>query len=64
MLAAGALGALLSGSGPTLFALARDLEHARTVARVVEDDFSRIEVVESRQACVEISAPEETALLP
>jgi len=61
MLASGALGALLSGSGPTLFALARDREHARSISRAVEDDFARIEVVESRQACVEIPAPEEIA---
>jgi 4-diphosphocytidyl-2-C-methyl-D-erythritol kinase len=59
MLASGALGALLSGSGPTLFSLARDREHARAIARAVEADFARIEVVESRQACVEIPAPEE-----
>jgi 4-diphosphocytidyl-2-C-methyl-D-erythritol kinase len=64
LLEAGALGALLSGSGPTLFGVARDEDHARAVAGAVEDDFARIEVVESRQACVELQAPEGSALLP
>jgi 4-diphosphocytidyl-2-C-methyl-D-erythritol kinase len=59
---AGALGALLSGSGPTVFAIARDEEHARSIARAVEDDFDRVEVVESRTACVEIPTPESSGV--
>jgi 4-diphosphocytidyl-2-C-methyl-D-erythritol kinase len=31
LLAAGALGAIMSGSGPTVFGLARSLDHARQV---------------------------------
>ena len=57
---AGSLGALLSGSGPTVFGVARDEEHARAIAGAVEDDFHRVEVVTSRTACVEIEAAEES----
>jgi 4-diphosphocytidyl-2-C-methyl-D-erythritol kinase len=35
LLAAGALGALMSGSGPTVFGVARSLEHARQIRRRV-----------------------------
>ena len=35
LLAAGALGALMSGSGPTVFGVARSLEHARQIQRRV-----------------------------
>jgi 4-diphosphocytidyl-2-C-methyl-D-erythritol kinase len=58
LLEAGALGALLSGSGPTLFGIARDGSEARSIAAAVDDDFDRVEVVRSRTACIEI-APEE-----
>ena len=60
MLAAGALGALLSGSGPTIFAIARDEVHARALAAALADDFHRVEVVESRTECVEIETPENS----
>ena len=50
---AGALGAGMSGSGPTIFALVRDRDHAADVAQRVKGDFDRIEVVESRDRCVE-----------
>ena len=53
MLAAGALGAGLSGSGPTFFGLARDPAHARRVADGCRGNFARVEVVSSRPACVE-----------
>src|SRR3989442_13003886 len=33
LLAAGALGALMSGSGPTVFGVARSFEHARQIRR-------------------------------
>ncbi|MGH2754458.1 MAG: 4-(cytidine 5'-diphospho)-2-C-methyl-D-erythritol kinase [Actinomycetota bacterium] len=58
LLEAGALGALLSGSGPTLYGIARDEAHARAIAAAVEDDFASVEVAGSRPACVEIFAPE------
>jgi len=33
LMAAGALGALMSGSGPTVFGMARSLDHARQIRR-------------------------------
>jgi len=45
--AAGALGMILAGSGPTWLGLARDEVHARAVADAVEGDFARVEVVHS-----------------
>jgi 4-diphosphocytidyl-2-C-methyl-D-erythritol kinase len=45
--AAGALGVILAGSGPTWLGLARDEAHARSVAASVEGDFARVEVVHS-----------------
>ena len=53
LLAAGALGAALSGSGPTLFGLATDEAHARQVAGACKGNFHRVEVVSSTQVCVE-----------
>jgi len=47
MLDAGALGALVSGSGPTLLALASDAVHARQLAARLEGVFDRIELVTS-----------------
>ena len=35
LLAAGALGAAMSGSGPTVFGVARSLDHARQIRRRV-----------------------------
>lgn len=54
LLRAGALGALVSGSGPTLLGIARTEEDARAIAEKVRGIFDRVEVVDSRQACVEI----------
>jgi 4-diphosphocytidyl-2-C-methyl-D-erythritol kinase len=45
--AAGALGVILAGSGPTWLGLARDEVHARAVADAVQGDFARVEVVHS-----------------
>lgn len=50
---AGALGASLSGSGPTLFGIARDEAHAREVAARMEDDFDKVVVTSSRPECIE-----------
>lgn len=47
LLDAGAVAALVSGSGPTLLGLARDEEHARAVAEAVRERFARVEVVAS-----------------
>lgn len=44
---AGALGARLSGSGPTVVGLASTAQHARELAAAVEDCFDRVEVAQS-----------------
>ena len=56
LLRAGATGSLLSGSGPTLFGLCATEEQACAVAEKVRADFDRVEVVPSRDNCVEILA--------
>jgi 4-diphosphocytidyl-2-C-methyl-D-erythritol kinase len=53
LLDAGALGASLSGSGPTLYAIASDESHARSIAARIVDDFDRIHVVTSQAHCIE-----------
>ena len=50
---AGALGASVTGSGPTIFALARDEAHAREVAGAVDGLFDRTLVVRSQSECIE-----------
>jgi 4-diphosphocytidyl-2-C-methyl-D-erythritol kinase len=47
MLDAGALAAMVSGSGPTMLGLARDEAHARAVAHQVRGHFDAVEVVTS-----------------
>lgn len=47
LLAAGALGAVMSGSGPTILGLCADRDHARQVARRAWTVFHRIRVVHS-----------------
>lgn len=47
LLEAGALGAVLSGSGPTLLALAPDRREAERIAGRVRDGFDRVEVASS-----------------
>lgn len=43
----GALGAMVSGSGPTVMALASDAEHAHHLAHLAADRFARVEVAAS-----------------
>ncbi|MDQ3962556.1 MAG: 4-(cytidine 5'-diphospho)-2-C-methyl-D-erythritol kinase [Actinomycetota bacterium] len=50
---AGALGASMSGSGPTLFGIASDEQHARSIAGRVEERFDWVRVVHSRSSCIE-----------
>jgi 4-diphosphocytidyl-2-C-methyl-D-erythritol kinase len=50
---AGALGAALTGSGPTLFGLASDAEHAREIASKIENRFARVEIAHTAVRCVE-----------
>jgi 4-diphosphocytidyl-2-C-methyl-D-erythritol kinase len=47
LLRAGALATLVSGSGPTLLGLARDENHARRIAAVVEDHFDAVGIANS-----------------
>jgi 4-diphosphocytidyl-2-C-methyl-D-erythritol kinase len=49
----GALGACLSGSGPTMYGLASDEEHARRIASQVEHVFDRVLVTCSQTECIE-----------
>jgi 4-diphosphocytidyl-2-C-methyl-D-erythritol kinase len=44
LIEAGAVGAVMSGSGPTLLGLARDEEHAGRLARAVRSGFARVEL--------------------
>lgn len=53
MLEADALGAVVSGSGPTIIGLARDQGHASAVAAVAERSFERVTVTSSRPECIE-----------
>jgi 4-diphosphocytidyl-2-C-methyl-D-erythritol kinase len=50
---AGALGASMSGSGPTMFAIAGSEVHAREIAAKVKGDFDWVKVVRSQDACIE-----------
>jgi 4-diphosphocytidyl-2-C-methyl-D-erythritol kinase len=54
LLEAGALGALLSGSGPTVFGLAWDEAHARDIAGRVEAQFDATLVATSALRCIEV----------
>lgn len=50
---AGALGACMTGSGPTMFGVASDEDHARSIALGIEQHFDWVKVVRTRQDCVE-----------
>jgi len=56
MLRAGALATLVSGSGPTLLALARDARDARRLAAAVEHHFDDVEVAASPAGGPELSS--------
>jgi 4-diphosphocytidyl-2-C-methyl-D-erythritol kinase len=55
MLDAGALGAIVSGSGPTLVALAESAQHAVRLAATLESTFDRVEIAYSPAAGPEVS---------
>lgn len=57
MLDAGALGAIVSGSGPTMIALAADKGQARAIAEQVADRFDRVEVVTSPSGGPTVTMP-------
>jgi 4-diphosphocytidyl-2-C-methyl-D-erythritol kinase len=51
--AAGALGAAVSGSGPTLYGIASGESHAIRIAAAIEGEFDRVMVVRSQPECIE-----------
>jgi 4-diphosphocytidyl-2-C-methyl-D-erythritol kinase len=53
LMAAGSLGAGMSGSGPTMYGIAASEEQALAVADKVEGDFDWVRVVSSQTACIE-----------
>ena len=53
LIEAGALGASMSGSGPTMFAIALTESHAREVASKVEGVFDTVRVVHSQSDCIQ-----------
>jgi 4-diphosphocytidyl-2-C-methyl-D-erythritol kinase len=53
LLGAGALGAVMSGSGPTMFGIALDEGHARAMAANVSQEFDCVRVCKSRAECIE-----------
>jgi 4-diphosphocytidyl-2-C-methyl-D-erythritol kinase len=52
-LEAGALGACMTGSGPTLFAVAEDEDHSLSIAGAAEPAFDRVLAVSSQPECIE-----------
>jgi 4-diphosphocytidyl-2-C-methyl-D-erythritol kinase len=50
---AGALGASVSGSGPTIFGIALGAAHAKAIAARVVEDFDKVYVVTSQAQCIE-----------
>lgn len=56
MLTAGALGAIVSGSGPTIVALAPDARTAVKIAKQVENVFNRVEIAYGPAGGPELSA--------
>lgn len=54
LIEAGAMGAFLSGSGPTIVGIARGEEHARGLSEAVRTVFDRVEVVRSYPHAVEL----------
>jgi 4-diphosphocytidyl-2-C-methyl-D-erythritol kinase len=53
MIAAGALGACVSGSGPTIFGVASDESHARFLAAAVAEEFDDAVAVVTQAQCIE-----------
>jgi 4-diphosphocytidyl-2-C-methyl-D-erythritol kinase len=50
---AGALGSCITGSGPTVFGMARDETHAHEIASEVTGEFDHVMVVPSSTICIE-----------
>jgi 4-diphosphocytidyl-2-C-methyl-D-erythritol kinase len=50
---AGAVNAIVCGSGPTVLGLARDLEQARSIAESISGSFDRVEVAHSAPEGIE-----------
>jgi 4-diphosphocytidyl-2-C-methyl-D-erythritol kinase len=64
MLDAGALAAMVSGSGPTMLGLARDEAHARAIAAEVRGRFDAVEVVASPAGGPEFVAVDRATVAP
>ena len=64
MLEAGALAALVSGSGPTMLGLARDADHAAAIAGQVRGHFDAVEVVTSPAGGPELVPPMRPEPIP
>jgi 4-diphosphocytidyl-2-C-methyl-D-erythritol kinase len=58
MTQAGALGAVVSGSGPTVAGLCRDEAHAEEVGARAASAFKRVEVVRSASSGAEVLPPQ------
>jgi len=61
---AGALAAMVSGSGPTMLGLARDETHARAIADAVRSQFDAVEVVASPAGGPELVAAPPEGIAP
>jgi 4-diphosphocytidyl-2-C-methyl-D-erythritol kinase len=64
MLEAGALAAMVSGSGPTMLGLARDAAHAEAIASAVQDRFDAVEVAASPSGGPEFLLPSRVEVAP
>jgi 4-diphosphocytidyl-2-C-methyl-D-erythritol kinase len=53
LLEAGAMGALVAGSGPTVFGIASEERHAHSIAAGVKAEFDETLVVSTIEACIE-----------
>jgi 4-diphosphocytidyl-2-C-methyl-D-erythritol kinase len=53
MTEAGALGSAMSGSGPTIFGVARDSNHAASIGASLQSTFDRVLIVSPHAVCVE-----------
>jgi 4-diphosphocytidyl-2-C-methyl-D-erythritol kinase len=53
LLEAGSMGALVSGSGPTVYGIARDSSHAEVIAASVKTDFDEALVLSTSKGCIE-----------
>jgi 4-diphosphocytidyl-2-C-methyl-D-erythritol kinase len=53
LLQAGAIGALVSGSGPTVYGIASDRAHAEAIAAAIKSEFDEALVLNTSKECIE-----------